>query len=57
MLLKLCQIVVLMSTSKPPNMKVKLLLNFELELIFDFARDFFLPKKFTVRYLNDLDLN
>ena len=53
-MLKLGQIVVLMSASKPPNMKLKLHLRSEIEIIFDFACFFF--EKKTARDLNDLDL-
>ena len=45
-----------MSTSKPPNMKVKLLLSVKIDTILDLGVAFFWPKKSKARAGNDLDL-
>ena len=50
------QILVLMCTSKPPNMKVKLQVAFEIDSYFDFGTVFFFEKKNKARAGNDLDL-
>ncbi len=55
-MLILGQIVALMSTSNPPNMKVKLPRISEIEMIFDIGLGFFSGKKTKARSGNDLAL-